>query len=145
MSDPQVKETAKGTGVEFDLKDALSLHKDQTDRSDRLWNYYIVVTLGFLGFILGTSYAASNLSKGMLLGGYVFFVFVNLGAIRGTQNTLALLNDGIKNTLEKRQDGPKEFDAALLSMERATPRQMMPFHLLLDAAVIGAIIIKTLR
>jgi len=144
MNGSNAKEDGAKAEPPFGLKEAISLHKDQTDRSDRLWNYYIIVTLGVLGFVLSGN-AASRLPgvRYVLLGGYILFFTVNLWALWTTQKTLALLNSGIAETLKNREDSREEFNEALLSLKRAESWQMAPFHLLLDISV-SIIIYKTL-
>ena len=121
----------------FGLKEAVDLLNVHTARSDTLWNFYALVAIGVL--TLGLDKAEDWHGKIVLSSAFLVFALVNLGALRQTQATSTLLYAGIKGRVEEEERLRPEFRDAHLRLRRATPRQTLAFHAILDLGVLAAL------
>ena len=74
------------------ISDAISLielYQTQYNQTDKLWNYFSIVTLAVLGFTIGSEEATMSLSKTLVIViGYLVFCSGNYSALKKAQTQL---------------------------------------------------------
>ena len=114
------------------VEETLNLIFDRTDAVRVLWNFYIVVTLGVLGFMgkAGSGKNAIRISR-LVAFGFLLFALSNLGAMLQTQRE----RQGLVAVLEQ-FDLPDSYGMLEQAVFVWPPWSVVTFHLAMDLVVI---------
>ena len=82
--------------------EAISLCQTQYDQVDKIWNYFSVVTLAVIGFIVGSDKAIRTIKEPIaIIGAYLVFCYGNHKALINGQMKLDELSTMAINIAEK--------------------------------------------
>ena len=127
-----------------ELKYLTDLYNSQLAISVNLWNFFIVVSLGFLGFV----YSSKNISGATIAVLSVVFIgfgLSNLMMIGRTQSVLYESVEAISSFVENNQGKEKTyFPAAATKLEATEVKTVRKFHGIMMLAVLAGVWMPTL-
>lgn len=79
------------------IKDMLDIYFKLTTRFDFLWNFYTFFVVAFGGYFISnkTELILTFQEKSILIGGYMFFISMNVAGLVITSNSLKAVADAI--------------------------------------------------
>lgn len=105
------------------LLDTISVYQTQYDQVDKLWNYFSVVTLAMVGFVIGNDKATRTLKEPLaIVAVYWVFCIGNHAALITGQEQLEQLGTMVTNQVAILMDASKIEDSKISSIsEKSAP------------------------
>lgn len=127
------------------LLDTISVYQTQYDQVDKLWNYFSVVTLAMVGFVIGNDKATRTLKEPLAIVAvyWVFCIGNHAALIRGQEQLEQLGHMVTSQAIELTSSG---FDVSLGEFKPLSSASIGWFHLGVIAAIsLGLMVVAYLR
>ena len=131
----------------MEFKDFLDLYCNRSDAMQTFWNFYLLVALGVLGFVV-TAKAGERTTLGaaILSLGFALFAFTNAGGLLQAVKQRRSASDAVKDSAMSLKNHPEypQVQLILQYIESPTPSQVLVTHTVADLLIFAAIWIVTL-
>ncbi len=123
--------------MDLSLNETLTLYFHRYDEIHALWNLYITVSLGVVGFsVSGKAFARSRSIKLVVSVAFVLFALSNLQALAGAFGAQDALRQILASKIGKLSSDRALYEAFLGTLPTSPTSALAVFHLVLDAGVL---------
>lgn len=120
----------------MELKDLFDLLKTYEDTNLTLWNIYIGVIFGLLGYVVGTEKNLGRFFIILMIVGFIIFSFGNLRYLERNQGMIYALSSEISATDYIKEYHSIKFTSALKDMQKNQVETLMYIHVPVDVLVV---------
>ena len=122
--------------MDTSVKDAIQLYQAQVELTDKIWWYFASVSLGVLGFTIGSGKAQESwLGLLALLMGYVIFFLGSGYSLRNSQKDLVALGKVVSENATRHNS-----NSILGRFKPLSTNMVSVFHATIAAVVIAVLV-----